>query len=211
MEGDILTAKLELTQGVPFGETEEVISRVEAAANLLGEQYQGFNGDPVVRHILASSGTQPFISGFQPGGPPKATHIGEVTIELLPSAQREVGSDELVNAWRELAGNIPGVVELSFKAETASGGNAIDLSLTGTNLEELEAATAFAKESLNDYEGVIDIADTSRAGRTRFRSPASRALGRLLGSRWVKWRIRFATLFLVMKCNDCSGDAMRSR
>ena len=181
VEGDILTAKVELAQGVPFSQTEEVVARVEEAANLLGEQYQGYKGEPVIRHILASSGTQPFISGFQPGGPPKATQIGEVTIELLPSALRAVGSDELVNAWRELAGEIPGVVELSFKAETASGGNAIDLSLTGINLEELEAATAFAKETLSDYEGVIDIADSSRAGKDEIQITRLTRAGETLG------------------------------
>lgn len=181
VEGDVLSAKLELAQGVPFAETENVVKQIEAAAYQLGEQFQGYNGQPVVRHVLASSGTQPFITGFQPGGPPKATHIGEVTVELLPSAERAVGSDELVNAWRELAGNIPGVVELSFKAETASGGNAIDLSLTATNLAELEDATAFAKEGLNAYTGVIDIADSSRAGKDEIQIVRLTRAGETLG------------------------------
>ncbi|MGJ8723420.1 MAG: efflux RND transporter permease subunit [Roseibacillus sp.] len=181
VEGDILSAKLELAQGVPFYQTEEVVARIAEAASQMGEQYQGYEGEPVVRHVLASSGTQPFITGFQPGGPPKATHIGEVTIELLPSAKRAVGSDELVSKWRELTGDIPGVVELSFKAETASGGNAIDLSLTGSNLEELEAATAFAKERLGDYEGVIDIADSSRAGKDEIQIVRLTRAGETLG------------------------------
>ena len=182
VEGDVLSAKLELAQGVPFDETEKVVARVEAAAQELGRRFEGESGVSVVRHVLASSGTQPFISGFQPDGPPKATHIGEVTIELLPSAQREVGSDELVNEWRKLTGSIPGVVELSFKAETAAGGNAIDLSLTGLDLEELEAATRFAKEKLGDYSGVIDITDSSRVGKDEIQIIRLTRAGETLGS-----------------------------
>ncbi len=181
VEGDVLSAKLELAQGVPFDETEKVVARVEAAAQELGRRFEGESGVSVVRHVLASSGTQPFISGFQPDGPPKATHIGEVTIELLPSAQREVGSDELVNEWRKLTGSIPGVVELSFKAETAAGGNAIDLSLTGLDLEELEAATRFAKEKLGDYSGVIDITDSSRVGKDEIQIIRLTRAGETLG------------------------------
>ena len=181
VEGDVLSAKLGLAQGVPFSETEKVVTQIEAAVYQLGEQYKGYNGKSVVRHVLASSGTQPFITGFQPDGPPKATHIGEVTVELLPSVQREVGSEELVNAWRELVGNVPGIVELSFKAETAAGGNAIDLRLTGTNLEELEAATAFAKEGLRNYAGVIDIADSGRAGKDEIQIVRLTRAGESLG------------------------------
>ena len=181
VEGDILSAKLELAQGVPFSETEKEVARIEAAAFELGQRYQGYKGQPVVRHVLASSGTQPFITGFQPDGPPKATHLGEVTIELLPSAQREVGSDALVNEWRELVGEIPGVVELSFKAETGAGGNAIDLSLTGTNLAELEAATTFAREGLTNYTGVIDISDSNRAGKDEIQIVRLTRAGETLG------------------------------
>ena len=181
LKGDILSAKLELAQGVPFSETERVVTLIEDAGKKLGERFKGDDGRPVVRHILASSGTQPFITGFQPGGPPQSTHIGEVTIELIPSAIREVGSDELVNAWRELTGEIPGIVELSFKAETASGGNAIDLSLTGNNLQELEAATAHVKEKLGDYKGVIDIADSSRTGKDEIQIVGLTRAGETLG------------------------------
>ncbi|MDP0489880.1 MAG: efflux RND transporter permease subunit [Verrucomicrobiota bacterium JB023] len=182
VEGDVLTAKLELAQGVPFSETEQVIKQLEQGALELGRRFKDDRGNPVVKHILASSGTQPFISGFSPDGPPKATHLGEVTVELVPAAERSgVGSDELVNAWREIVGEIPGVVELSFRAETAAGGNAVDLSLTGRDLDELEQATEFAKNGLGDYQGVIDIADSSRAGKDELQITSLTRAGETLG------------------------------
>src|SRR5690606_21562123 len=76
VEGDILSSKVELAQGVPFSETEKVIARIEAAAIELGRRYRDDAGGPVVKHVLASSGSQPFQTGFNPNGPPTATHLG---------------------------------------------------------------------------------------------------------------------------------------
>ena len=181
VEGDILIAKVELTQGVPFEETERVVKRIEKAGLALNERFRDRSGDPVIRHLLASAGTQPFLTGFNPGGQPRATHLGEVTLELVPAAERDVTSEILVTEWRRNLGAVPGVVELSFQAETAAGGNAIDMNLTGDNLDRLIEATAFAKEGLARFNGVIDIADSNREGKDELRvveiTPAGRSLG----------------------------------
>jgi multidrug efflux pump subunit AcrB len=181
VEGDILTAKVELAQGVPFAETERVVKRIEEAAVAMGRRYEDENGRPILRHMLSSSGSQPFLTGFSPGGPPRGTHLGEVTLELTPAADRSVSSEQLVSEWRQAAGNIPGVVELRIQAETATGGNPIDVNLTGNDLAQLEAATAYAKEKLENFQGVTDVSDSNRAGKDELRfvelTPAGRALG----------------------------------
>jgi len=180
VEGDILSAKVELVQGVPFEETEKVIQRIEAAAVALSEKYQTDDGGDILRHVLSSAGTQPFQTGIGGMiGPPTATHIGEVTLEL--AQERSVDSETLVAEWRRLIGTLPGVVELSIQAETATGGNAIDVNLTGPDLDRLVAATQFAKEGLQDFSGVIDISDSNRVGKDELRfdklTPAGRAMG----------------------------------
>ncbi len=181
VEGDILSAKVELAQGVPFEETEKVVRRLEAAALELDERYRDNDGGRIIRHILSSAGIQPFLTSFAPDGPPRATHLGEVTLELSPAGNRAVSSEELVAEWRRAAGQIPGVVELTIQAETATSGNPIDVTLTGANLERLEEATEFAKAGLATFSGVIDITDSNRAGKDELRfeelTPAGRALG----------------------------------
>lgn len=181
VEGDILTAKIELAQGVPFEETARVVERVEKAALSLTSRFTARDGSPVLRHVLSSAGSQPFLTSFNPEGPPQGTHLGEVTLELAPAADRDVSSETLANEWRKLVTGIPGVVELRIQAETANSGNAIDVNLTGSNLERLEQATAFAKTGLAKYAGVIDIADSNRPGKDELRftelTPAGRALG----------------------------------
>ncbi|MEM9080634.1 MAG: efflux RND transporter permease subunit [Verrucomicrobiota bacterium] len=182
IEGDILTAKIELARGVPFAETQRVVALVEERAWELGELFENEAGKPVVKHVLASSGTQPFIAGFSPTGPPIATHLGEVTIELEAAVTRPgAGSDMLLNQWRELVGEVAGVEEVSFKAETAAGGNAIDLSLTGRDLDELARATEFAREGLKEYKGVIDIADSNRAGKDELQITGVTRAGETVG------------------------------
>lgn len=183
VEGDILSAKVELAQGVPFVETQRVVKRMEAAAKELSAKYQTRSGDPIIKHMLASSGTQPFMTGVPIGGPPKQTHLGEVTIELAPADERTITSEELVTEWRRLVGTLPGVVELSIQAETANSGNAIDVTLTGSDLRRLEEATAFAKQGLEDYAGVIDISDSNRAGKDELRFGELTAAGRAMGFR----------------------------
>ena len=185
VEGDILSAKVELAQGVPFSETEAVVKRIEAAAMKLSEKYPTKDGSSILTHVLSSAGTQPFQTGIGLNGPPQQTHIGEVTLELTPSGNRTIGSEEIVTEWRRLVGELPGVVSLSVQAETANAGNAIDLTLTGNDLERLIAATEFAKAGLRDFDGVIDIADSNRAGKDELRfgelTPAGRAMGFRLG------------------------------
>ena len=184
VEGDILSAKVELAQGVPFEETEKVVQKIEAAAIALSEKYRAKNGEVILRHVLTSAGTQPFQTGIGGMvGPPRATHIGEVTLELSPAADRSAPSEELVAEWRRLVGVLPGVVELSIQAETATSGNAIDVNLTGADIDQLVIATAYTKDGLNTLAGVIDISDSNRSGKDELRFSGLTTAGRAMGFR----------------------------
>lgn len=183
VEGDILSAKFELTEGAPFSATQAVARKLEEAAIQVGAELKNREGKPVRVHNLASSGSQPFQTGFNPEGPPKATHIGEVTLELSPAAGRDVTGDQFIDRWREVAGDLPGVVELSFRAETAGGGNAIDVNLSGPDLDRLREAADWAKAELGKYPGVIDISDSGRAGKDELRLIRLTQSGKSLGLR----------------------------
>ncbi len=183
VEGDILSAKVELAQGVPFSETEKVVKRIEAAAMRLSEKYKTKDGGSILKHVLSSAGTQPFQTGIPSAGSPQQTHIGEVTLELADAGSRTMGSSEIVTEWRRMVGTIPGVVELSMQAETATSGNAIDVTITGPDIERLVAATDFAKQGLGTFSGVIDISDSNRAGKDELRFEKLTSAGRAMGFR----------------------------
>lgn len=181
VEGDVLSAKLEMAQGVPFEQTQQVIARLEKAAREMNAAYEAKQGHAVVKHVLASAGTQPFLMDMVSLGTPQASHLGEVTLELHESDVRGVAADELANEWRERAGALPGAVKLTFRAETAAGGNAIDFLLTSRDLGQLERATEHVKERLADYQGVVDISDSNTLGKDEWRLVKITPLGESLG------------------------------
>ena len=181
VEADSISAKLSMAKGVPFEKTEQAVARLEAAAEELGDTYRNDKGESVVRHILANAGVQPFVTQFQANGVPKDSSLGEVTIELVPSSEREgINGEKVVSEWRRLSGEIPGVVELTFQTNSAAGGNAIDLELSGPDLDELQQATLEVKKALAGFEGVIDIGDSDRVGKRELKLeilPEAEALG----------------------------------
>jgi multidrug efflux pump subunit AcrB len=182
VEGEILSAKLEMPLGVPFSETQKVVRQLENAALELGAEMKDQNGDSIVVNALATAGMQPFENGLAPTGSATGTHIGEVTLELAPAKDRNISSEELKAIWQKRVGEIPGIVSLVFRAETAAGGNAIDINLTGRDSKQLERAAAWATERLRkDYKGVVDVSNSDRKGReeliVRDLTPRGKALG----------------------------------
>lgn len=166
VETDVVVAKVKLSQGVAYERTVAAVRRIEQKGAELDHFFQDKEGRPMIRNMLTSIGTQPFLEGFPGmGGPPRSSNIGEVMIEMIPAAEREFTASEVVSKWRELVGPIPGTVELTFSTESATGGNAIDLELVGNDLEKLEAATAATKAALEAFTGVIDISDSNTEGK----------------------------------------------
>ncbi|NWK54559.1 efflux RND transporter permease subunit [Verrucomicrobiaceae bacterium N1E253] len=195
VEGDVVTAKFELPVGVPFELTEEEIQKIAKAAEKVGQRHKDHFGNPIAVHILANAGSQPFQTGFGGVATPLGSHLGEVTVELSPAADRDLSADGFINEWREEIGKIPGLVELSFKQETSAGGNAIDIEISGRNSETLEEAARYITTELAEYTGVKDISTDSRRGKRELvydeLTPAGKAMGFSLQSVAVQIRHSF--------------------
>ncbi|WP_018970679.1 efflux RND transporter permease subunit [Rubritalea marina] len=183
VEGDVVSAQLEMPTGIAFERTSEVVEQIEAAAMQVGAELTGVEGESLIKHALVSSGTQPFQTGFTPLDANVSSHLGEVTLELIPSGEREVSASEFISAWRDALGQIPGVVSLSFKQETNSGGNAIDIEITGSSLNELKAAADHITSELESRPGTTDISTNWRLGKNELvfdgasLTPRGRAMG----------------------------------
>lgn len=181
VETDVVIAKIKLSQGVAYEKTAESVKRIEEKGAELDQHFRDRSGGPMIRNMLASIGTQPFVEGIQGiGGAAKGSNIGEVTIEMVEASNRDFTAAEVVSKWRELVGEIPGTVELTFSSESAAGGNAIDLELVGDNLKQLEEATKEVKSALSNFTGVIDISDSNLEGKRELKLeilPRAEALG----------------------------------
>ena len=182
VETDVINAKLKMAEGVSFQKTAEAIRLIEEKGLELNKEFPLESGKPVVKHMLASTGTQPLVEGMgNVGQVPKGTNIGEVTIELIGAVERDgVQGVEIVSRWREMVGDVSGAIELIFATESAAGGNAIDLEIIGDDIKELREATQLAKEALASYDGVIDLSDSDIEGKRELQLellPAGKILG----------------------------------
>lgn len=169
VEGDVISVKLEMPFGVKFDKTQSAVKKMEAAAGRLGEKYKDIHGDPITVHILGSAGTQPFVTGFGGVGTPVGSHLGEVTIELQPAINRPgYSADWLINEWRKEIGSIPGAVSIAFKQETGAGGNALDIDISGPDLEIVKEASHFLATEFAKKKGAKDVFTDNRLGKQEF-------------------------------------------
>ncbi len=184
VEAELISAKLTLPNGVPVETTEVAVKKIEEAALAIQREVQDEQGRPIIKHLLASVGSQPYTPGLSFESS-RGVNLGEVTVELQGADSRnrpDLLADSIIADWRRRVGPIPGAVELSFMLQTAAGGNAIDLELTGPDIGELAAAANFVKAELAKNEGVIDIADSNLDGK-REAKLAITPLGESLGLR----------------------------
>jgi multidrug efflux pump subunit AcrB len=187
IDADNMVAFLTMPQGTPASQTEAVLARMEVAAREVISEYDAKRGedDPsLLRHISTTVGQQPTSGGH---GPMRArgvggddSHLGEVNVELLGSEDRDVGSVELLNRWRQLVGEVPGAVSLTFQASLFSSGDPISVQLAHRDFDTLLRAVDRLKEIIAEYPGTKDIADSFLPGKKELKlalTPEGRTLG----------------------------------
>jgi multidrug efflux pump subunit AcrB len=189
LEADYVSAKLTMPQGTPAYVTAGAVRQIAGAAERLRAELDAEfpeHGAGLIKHVQTAVGEQPFGAavGANPLNAANAAaigaHLGEVTLELLPSEERSVRTTEVAARWRELTGPVPDAVELVFASSLFSVGDAVNIQLQGPNVEHLRSAADRLKAELAAYPGVIDIADSFRAGKKEVKLsilPAAEALG----------------------------------
>lgn len=174
IEADFLAARLTMPQGTTAEATQAAVDRIEASVEeltaKLDPQYAP-PGKSLVTNVLASVGAQPFKDRQDDrpsslgGGGANTANVAEVVLGLVPSEEREISTREIGQHWREIVGPIPGATELVYASDLFSAGRAIDIELAGADIAELTRAAERVKEELARYPGVVDIADSFRAGK----------------------------------------------
>ena len=190
LESDQAIAQLSMPLGTPAEVTNAAVLHLEhTAQQLAAELALEYQETPPVTHILSAVGDQPSsTSGGGPGGgTPSAggSHLGEVTLQLVPSQLRSISTREATNRWRSLAGPIADAVELKFTSSLFTVGNAIDIQLEGDNVDDLKTVATLLREKLAEYPGVIDITDSFRSGKQEIKLdilPSGEALGLTLAN-----------------------------
>ena len=185
IESDRMIASITMPLGVSVSDTAQAVRKLELGAERLRRELLDETGRDYFRHTFASIGDQPMMS--RGGGPMASTrdlsaaHLGEFTIELLPSQERARSSEQLSNRWRELTGPIPEAVEVDFNASMfVPLDEDVNVMLVGSDIDRLRAAAGDIKAELSAHAGVYGIADSFRAGKREVQlgiTPAAQTLG----------------------------------
>ncbi|MFC1835921.1 efflux RND transporter permease subunit [Thermodesulfobacteriota bacterium] len=177
MDSDTLTVTLTFPEGTSFDTTLKTVEHLEASARKLDKEYPRADGRSVIRNVFS-------IAGEEIYGDEKGSHIAEMVVELLPSEERGIPSFDMAGAWRELTGEIPEAVAVTFSSElhgaATPGGIPIEIRLMGDDIDQLRGAAAMLKDHLSTFAGVEDIQDSYRPAKKEFRlslKPGARQLG----------------------------------
>ncbi len=183
VDADNLIAAITLPQGSTLDDALKVVEQLESSlTRTLAEFEEGRDegGDPIVKHVSTSVGSQPRTNQRNDVGVAGGAHLIEVNAELLEAELRNIPSPDMANRWRELCGPITGAVAASFTADLFHGGKPVYVQLSSPDTEGLIAAGRKLKAELAAFPGVKDITDTFREGKIEMKlslKPEARTLG----------------------------------
>ncbi|CAA6803725.1 MAG: Acriflavin resistance protein [uncultured Thiotrichaceae bacterium] len=165
IESEYVSASLQMPEGTPIEVTARHISRMTSLAEQLQDKYREPDDSSVIQHILVTVGS---TSSSPRGNSSGQSHIGNVSFELIPPEirQADIRTRQLVREWQTLIGEIPGVKELSFRAEIGRGGEPINVQLTGSNFDVLNEVGNKVKARLGEFDGLFDIKNSFEDGKT---------------------------------------------
>jgi multidrug efflux pump subunit AcrB len=173
IEADAVVASITLPEGTPASVTSRAVQRLEDAATQLRAEIDGERSEKqgsAFTHLFTSIGSQPNTSRADSDrgrsrGSMGSPNKGEVVVELVPSKERRLTSLEVGNRWRELTGEIPDVVALTYTSSMFSSGAPIEVELRGNDGDALAAGAEILKEELRRFPGVFDLSDSLRIGK----------------------------------------------
>ena len=171
VEDDLAIATIEYPSGTPLEITEEGFKYLEQAAlSLEQELEQEFPDQLIIKNRLSTIGYLPMLTKTSRGpGNLNALFAGpnmaEVALELAPSEERMISTEDIVRKWRKLMPTLPGIKELSFKSDLFSAGDPINIQLSSKYMDDLIQAKNELKSKLVMFPGVFDVSDNYNVGK----------------------------------------------
>lgn len=183
IDGEFVTANIEMTNGTTFRRTEEVAAALRMAAIRAGERLQETlpNGAPNVligQYVVAGIGAGGGGPAAAPA--PAAPTLAQVVVEVTNAADRSWETAEFETLWREEVGRIAGVSSLTISSSLVDAGDAIAVELSLPDGEDIAPVIAELRDGLDDIPGVFEILDDSSSGRLEYKlalKPEARLYG----------------------------------
>lgn len=186
IEGEVVTARIEMPIGTTADRTRQVIDHVEAMGHEAAAELQAGLSDEhplLVQKTISMVGDQPSLA-LDPMAPDRQRtvkpHLGEVNLELASAEVRKLPALSVEEKWREEVGDIPGVNSIVFQSALLSLGASIRAELSAPTLSALEQTVKRFREELSEIEGVSSIDDDRARGKREVQLemlPGARTLG----------------------------------
>ena len=143
-------------------ETLEVVTQIEAAAKTLPSTE--------VAAIVSNIGIHTYNAGIVQGVT-YGSNFGEVIVELTPKQERTRGVDEIIASLRKETATISGIEELNFITQEGGPpqGQDVEVKVKGPQFNQLTELADVLKGTLEQIDGVYDIGDDFRIGKSELR------------------------------------------
>ncbi len=143
-------------------ETSEIVTQIEVAAKTLPSTE--------VAAIVSNIGIHTYNAGIVQGVT-YGSNFGEIIVELTPKQERTRGVDEIIAALRKETATISGIEELNFVTQEGGPpqGRDVEVKVKGPRFNQLTALADVLKEELHQIDGVYEIQDDFRIGKSELR------------------------------------------
>jgi multidrug efflux pump subunit AcrB len=106
----------------------------------------------------------------------------DVEIVMKPPDQHNMTANQVIELWRDSIGDLPGVTQVTFRAERGPGGSrrAISIDLSHSDIDVLENAAQAFVERVEAYSNTRDVSDNYNKGKSQYDfrlRPEGRSLG----------------------------------
>ena len=154
--------KAEMPPSYGIQETTAVMIQIEAAAKTLPSSE--------VAAIVSNIGIHTPTSGMAEGVT-YGSNFGEVIVELTPKQERTRGIDEIIADMRKKTLTVSGVEELNYITQAGGPpqGEDVEVKVKGDRFDKLTELTGVLKTELAQLDGVYDIRDDFRIGKSELR------------------------------------------
>ena len=154
--------KAEMPPSYGLQETTAVMTQIEEAAKTLPASE--------VAAIVSNIGIHTPTSGLAEGVT-YGSNFGEVIIELTPKQERTRGVDEIIADMRNKTLTVSGVEELNYITQAGGPpqGEDVEVKVKGDQFDKLTELTGVLKTKLAQLDGVYDIRDDFRIGKSELR------------------------------------------
>ena len=170
VEGDFVTATLEMPDATTASRTYEVATALEASGLQVIEELSAGQpeGSPdLLDGVTLVVGQRPRIEGgglaAEPSLNPEA-NIATIEFKLISAQDRDITTTEVAQAWRDEVGILPHVRSVVFSGEVLDLGNPLEAVMSHPDPERLAAHAETVATSLRNIEGVFDVRSDHTAG-----------------------------------------------